>query len=90
MARHYGATAEQLTFYDFAALGRPVEAKRRYRARMNALGLDAGQVAALVEEVETAFRMTAAVFDALGSVDVPGPVDALDAAQDTEPAPMRP
>jgi heme oxygenase len=65
MARHYGATAEQLTFYDFAALGRPVEVKRRYRARMNALGLDAEQLAALVEEVETAFRMTGAVFDAL-------------------------
>jgi heme oxygenase len=65
MARHYGATPDQLTFFDFTALGRPVEAKRRYRERMNALGLDAGQVAALVEEVRTAFRMTTAVFDAL-------------------------
>jgi heme oxygenase len=85
MARHYGATAEQLTFYDFTALGRPVEVKRRYRARMNALGLDAGQVAALIDEVRTAFRLTAAVFGALGSSEAE-----VDVAPAPAPAPAHP
>jgi heme oxygenase len=65
MARHYGATPAQLTFFDFSALGRPVEVKRRYREQLNALGLDEARTDALVAEVRTAFRMTTAVFDAL-------------------------
>jgi heme oxygenase len=69
MARHYGAAPEQLTFFDFATLGKPVDVKRRYRERMNALGLDAGQAAALADEVRTAFRLTTAVFDALEATE---------------------
>jgi heme oxygenase len=65
VARHYGATAEQLSFYDFAELGSVVRAKREYRERMNALDLDAAAVDALTAEVAVAFRRDGAIFDEL-------------------------
>ena len=65
MARHYGATPEQLGFYDFAELGSPVHAKREYKERMNALELDAEAVDALTAEVLLAFRFNGAIFDEL-------------------------
>ena len=67
VARHYGATPEQLSFYDFAELGSVVQAKREYRERMNALALDAAAVEALVAEVGVAFRSNGAIFDGLDS-----------------------
>ncbi|WP_205649326.1 heme oxygenase (biliverdin-producing) [Agromyces sp. LHK192] len=68
VARHYGATAEQLSFYDFD-LGDegPVRYKRRYREAMNALALDADQVDVLIDEARASFRMNGAIFEALGS-----------------------
>ncbi|HXR44082.1 MAG TPA: biliverdin-producing heme oxygenase [Pseudolysinimonas sp.] len=65
VARHYGATAEQLTVFRFDGLGKPVDVKRAYRDRLNALSLDDDQVELLVSEVRIAFRMTADVFDQL-------------------------
>jgi heme oxygenase len=65
MARHYGATPEQLGFYDFSDLGSVVHAKRDYRDRMNALGLSSIEVDALIAEVAAAFRYNGAIFDEL-------------------------
>ncbi len=65
VARHYGATPQQLTFYDFSELGTVVHAKRDYRERMNALALDADAVEALIAEVAVAFRSNGAIFDEL-------------------------
>ncbi len=65
VARHYGATPEQLTFYDFSQLGSVVQAKRDYRERMNALALDANAVDALIAEVAVAFHGNGAIFDEL-------------------------
>lgn len=65
VARHYGATPEQLTFYDFSELGSVVHAKREYRDRMNALALDSAAVDALTTEVRVAFAGNGAIFDEL-------------------------
>ena len=65
VARHYGATREQLTFYDFSELGSVVGAKREYRDRMNALALDSAAVDALTAEVRVAFAGNGAIFDEL-------------------------
>jgi len=65
VARHYGATAEQLTVFRFDDLGKPVDVKRAYRDQLNALRLDDDQVEVLVAEVRVAFRMTADIFDQL-------------------------
>ncbi|MEO7722363.1 MAG: biliverdin-producing heme oxygenase [Pseudolysinimonas sp.] len=65
VARHYGATPEQLSFYDFSDLGSVVHAKREYRERMNALPLDAAAVEALTAEVRVAFAHNGAIFDEL-------------------------
>ena len=65
VARHYGATPEQLSFYDFSELGSVVHAKREYKERMNALELDRAAVDALTAEVLRAFRFNGAIFDEL-------------------------
>ena len=65
VARHYGATAQQLSFYDFSELGSVVNAKRDYRERMNALELDSTAVDALTAEVRVAFTGNGAIFDEL-------------------------
>ncbi|QTX04313.1 heme oxygenase (biliverdin-producing) [Agromyces archimandritae] len=68
VARHYGATEEQLSFYrfDIAADG-VVKVKRAYREAMNDLALDPEQVDRLVAEVLESFRYNAAVFEALAA-----------------------
>jgi len=68
VGRHYGATAEQLSFYDFD-LGDegPVRYKRRYRDAMNALALDPVQVDALIEEAKASFRLNGAIFEGLAN-----------------------
>ena len=65
VARHYGATPEQLSFYDFSELGSVVNAKREYRDRMNALALGSAAVDALTAEVRVAFTGNGAIFDEL-------------------------
>lgn len=67
VARHYGATPEQLSFYDFAEFGSVVHAKREYRDRMNDLALDTAGVDALTSEVGVAFRHNGAIFDELNN-----------------------
>ena len=65
VARHYGATPEQLSFYDFSDLGSVVDAKRAYRERINDLSLDPAAVDALTAEVRVAFAHNGAIFDEL-------------------------
>ncbi len=67
VTRHYGATSEQLSFYDFSELGSVVHAKRDYKERMNALELDGIEVEALTDEVLLAFRLNGAIFDELAT-----------------------
>lgn len=65
VARHYGATPEQLGFYSFDLEGGPVQYKRRYRTAMNELRLSAEEVDALIDEVRASFRFNGAIFEAL-------------------------
>ena len=66
VARHYGATPEQLGFYRFeVADDGVVRYKKGYREAMNALALSPDEVDVLVAEVRTSFRMNGAVFEAL-------------------------
>jgi heme oxygenase (biliverdin-producing, ferredoxin) len=66
VARHYGATPEQLGFYGFqVADDGVVRYKRSYREAMNALALSSHEVDVLVAEVRTSFRMNSAVFEEL-------------------------
>lgn len=67
VSRHYGATPEQLSFYDFDLEEGPVRYKRRYREAMNALTLEPAEVDALIDEARASFRLNGAVFEALGA-----------------------
>lgn len=68
VARHYGATLEQLRFYRFdVADDGVVRYKRGYREAMNALALSPGEVDVLIAEVRTSFRMNSAIFEALAA-----------------------
>jgi heme oxygenase len=65
LARHYRASPDQLSFYEFSELGPVVQAKRVYKERMNALGLAPSAVDVLTAEVLAAFRFNGAIFDQL-------------------------
>ena len=66
VARHYGATPDQLGFYRFEiADDGIVRYKRGYREAMNALALSPDEVDVLIDEVRTSFRMNSAIFEAL-------------------------
>ena len=68
VARHYGATPEQLSFYRFdIAEDGVVRYKRGYREAMNDLALAPEQVDVLIAEVRTSFRMNSAIFEALSA-----------------------
>ncbi len=66
VARHYGASKEQLSFYDFSDLGSPVRYKTAYREAMNQLGLSQAEIEELVSEVNVSFELNSALFDELG------------------------
>jgi len=67
IARHYGATEDQLAFFRFDDIEKPVPYKRAYREALDALELTDAQRAAVVAEARAAFDYNAAVFDELGS-----------------------
>lgn len=68
VARHYGATPDQLSFYRFdIAENGVVRYKRGYREAMNDLALAPEQVDLLIAEVRTSFRMNSAIFEALSA-----------------------
>lgn len=66
MARVYGATPEQLNFFRFPQIDKPVIYKREYREALDALELTEGEKDELVREAQAAFQANSALFDALG------------------------
>lgn len=66
VARHYGATPEQLGFYRFQIADGVMRYKRRYRDAMNALALTPDEIEVLIAEVRESFRLNSAIFGALG------------------------
>jgi heme oxygenase (biliverdin-producing, ferredoxin) len=66
VARHYGATPDQLSFYRFDLAGDGVvRYKRGYRDAINALALSPVEVDLLIAEVRESFRLNSAIFEAL-------------------------
>ncbi|MFT2815840.1 heme oxygenase (biliverdin-producing) [Leifsonia sp. A12D58] len=65
VARHYGATPEQLSFYNFTEIDDIVHYKRAYRQGMNTLSLGQDEIDELVSEVDAAFTFNGAIFDEL-------------------------
>ena len=67
VARNYGATPEQLTFFDFSAVGDLVPFKRAYREGLDSLDLSEAEMDALVAETKIAYALNSALFDELDS-----------------------
>jgi len=67
ISRHYGATDDQLAFFRFDGIEKPVPYKRAYRDALDALELTDEERDAAVAEARAAFDYNAAVFDELGS-----------------------
>ncbi|OJX63203.1 MAG: hypothetical protein BGO95_09085 [Micrococcales bacterium 73-13] len=65
IARHYGATPEQLSFYRFDGIEKPVVYKRAYREALDALELDEAERGIAAAEAQAAFDHNAAMFDEL-------------------------
>ncbi|HEY6800538.1 MAG TPA: biliverdin-producing heme oxygenase [Agromyces sp.] len=66
VARHYGASPDQLAFYRFHLAGEGVvRYKRGYREAMNALALSPLDIDVLIAEVRESFRLNSAIFEAL-------------------------
>ena len=63
--RHYGATDEQLTFYRFADIDKPVNYKREYRENLDGLDLTPSQVDEVIDESRATYALNSALFDAL-------------------------
>lgn len=76
VARHYGATPEQLSFYRFDGVDSAVQFKRDYRAGLDELDFDAEQDQAFVDEAKAAFSYNAAIFEALDGLTQRSPVPA--------------
>ena len=73
VARHYGATEDQLAFYRFELIDSPVRFKRTYREELDNLDFTDAQEADLIAEAKAAFGFNAAIFEALGE-QAPAPV----------------
>ncbi|MEN9749564.1 MAG: hypothetical protein RL149_642 [Actinomycetota bacterium] len=65
VGRHYGATADQLSFYRFPDIEDNVRFKESYRAHLDGLTLNQEELDALVQEVQLAFEFNQKVFDDL-------------------------
>ena len=68
VARHYGATPDQLSFYRFDNIDDIVRYKEAYRGHLDGLELTPGERETLVTEVQLAFTMNQRVFDELAVV----------------------
>lgn len=65
VARHYGATDAQLSFFRFDGIGEIVPFKRAYRDELNGLGFTPEEVDRFVEEVNASYLFNSAIFDEL-------------------------
>lgn len=68
LRRGYGATADQLSFYRFEAIGNLVQYKRAYRIALDELRLDEPQLTLVVAEARRAFDFSGAILDDLGEL----------------------
>lgn len=66
LRREFGATSRGTAFYSFPAVPKPKLYKDAYRARLDALDLDAAQQRRIVAEVRIAFRLNQQLFAELG------------------------
>jgi heme oxygenase len=67
VARHYGATSEQLNFYRFTEIEDLVRFKEHYRNILDGLQFSAKQIDELVQEVQLAFEFNQKVFEDLAN-----------------------
>jgi heme oxygenase len=67
VARHYGATTDQLGFYHFEGIESVVPFKRAYRDALNGLDLDPAATDDFIEEVNTSYAFNSAIFDELAA-----------------------
>lgn len=65
VARHYGVTADQLTFYRFSEIEDLVRYKDAYRSNLDSLDITEAQLQDLVDEVKKAFEFNQRVFEDL-------------------------
>ena len=66
LKREFDLGEEGARFYRFLQIPKPKPYKDAYRARMDGLGLDADQVARVVDEVKVAFTLNQGLFSDLG------------------------
>ncbi len=78
-----------LDFYRFEQIAAPVPWKRAYRERLDALPLDAGQDAAVLDEVRAAFRLNHALLAEVAGAAGPGGAGGVPAARAGHPGPHR-
>ncbi|WP_307828174.1 biliverdin-producing heme oxygenase [Nocardioides sp. SYSU D00038] len=64
--REFDLEGAGVAFYEFAEIPKPKPYKDAYRARLDALGLDATAKQRVVDEVRVAFRLNQALFAELG------------------------
>lgn len=67
VARHYGATDAQLSYFRFDGIEAIVPFKRQYRDGLNALNFGREDSDQFVDEVNASYQFTSAIFDALAS-----------------------
>lgn len=67
VARHYGATADQLSFYRFTEIEDLVRFKEHYRGVLDGLQFSEKQIEELVKEVQLAFEFNQRVFEDLAN-----------------------
>ena len=65
VARNYGATENQLSFYRFDNIENLVRYKEQYRENLDSLTLDEAQIDELIAEVQLAFAKNQSVFEDL-------------------------
>lgn len=66
VARHYGLTPDQLTFFEFPGIDNTVRFKEAYRQSLDTIPVTQADRELLVAEVKDAFRYNQSIFDALG------------------------
>ena len=67
MARHYGASPAQLSFYRFEQIDSAPRFKNAYRAALDSLDFTAAQEEDFIAESQFAFVLNGAIFDELGT-----------------------
>ena len=65
VAKHYGATPDELTFYSFPLIDNIVRYKENYRHKLDQLDLTAHQRQEVVAEAQKAFELNSHVFEDL-------------------------